>query len=159
MSIQDEELDMPMSYGVGLAYRFSDAFTASADVYRTNWDEFVLIDANGNITSPISGRPYSQSDIDPTYQVRIGSEYLFIGSKYIIPLRGGLFYDPAPAEDSPDDFYGLSIGSGIARGSFIFDIAYQYRFGRDVGDSILENLDFSQDVDEHTVYSSIIFHF
>ena len=39
------------------------------------------------------------------------------------------------------------------------DIAYQYRFGRDVGSSILQGMEFSQDIEEHTVYSSIIYHY
>ena len=155
----DEELDMPMSYGIGLAYRFSDALTASIDIYRTEWGDFELTDADGNKTSPITGKPSSEADIDPTHQIRLGVEYLFIKPKYVIPLRGGLFYDPAPAEGSPDDFFGISLGSGIAKGRFVFDIAYQYRFGKDVGGSILQNLDFSQDVDEHTIYSSLIVHF
>jgi len=148
-----------MSYGIGLAYRFSDQLTVSADVYRTEWDDFILKDSQGNKTSPISGRPESESDVDPTYQVRMGGEYLFIMPKYVIPLRGGMFYDPAPAEGSPDDFFGLSVGSGVAVNPFAFDIAYQYRFGRDVGEHILEGFDFSQDVDEHTVYASVIFYF
>ena len=156
---ENEELEMPMSYGIGLAYRFSDELTASIDIYRTEWDDFVLIDSNGNKTSPITGQPISESDIDPTHQVRMGMEYLFIMTKYVVPLRGGIFYDPAPAEGSPDDFYGFSLGSGIAKGRFVFDIAYQYRFGNNVGTSILKNLEFSQDVEEHTVYSSLIIHF
>ena len=53
----------------------------------------------------------------------------------------------------------ISVGTGIGIGRFIFDIAYQYRFGKDVGKSILPDLNFSQDVDEHTVYASIIIHF
>jgi long-subunit fatty acid transport protein len=153
------DLDMPMSYGIGLAYRFSDTLTASLDLYRTEWDDFKLEDSEGNKTSPISGLPSTESNVDPTYQVRMGAEYLIIQPKYVIPLRGGLFYDPAPAEGSPDDFYGFSLGSGIARERFIFDIAYQYRFGNDVGGSILQNSDFSQDVREHALYSSIILHF
>jgi len=80
----------------------------------------------------------------------MGAEYLFIKEKYVIPLRGGIFYDPAPAEGSPDDYFGFSVGSGIAYKRFVFDIAYQYRFGNDVGTSILQNLNFSQDVEEHT---------
>jgi len=156
---EDQELDMPMSYGIGLAYRFSDALTVSLDIYRTEWDDFVLTDEDGNETSPISGRSTNESDIDPTHQVRMGVEYLFITPKYIIPVRAGVFYDPAPAEGSPDDYYGFSLGSGITVGRFVFDIAYQYRFGNDVGASILDNLDFSQDVEEHTVYSSLIIHF
>jgi len=158
-STEHKDLDMPMSYGIGLAYRFSDNLTASLDLYRTEWDDFELKDSEGNKISPISGLPSSESDVDPTYQVRMGAEYLFIQPKYVIPLRGGLFYDPAPAEGSPDDYYGFSVGSGISIGRFIFDIAYQYRFGNNVGESILQNRDFSQDVKEHTVYSSLIIHF
>jgi long-subunit fatty acid transport protein len=156
---KDEELDMPLSYGIGFAYRFSDAFTASLDVYRTEWDDFVLTDYQGNQISPITGQPIAESDINPTHQVRLGAEYLFITTKYVIPLRAGAFYDPAPADGSPDDFYGLSLGSGIAYGRFIFDLAYQYRFGKEVGAFMLKSFNFSQDVDEHTVYSSVIFHF
>lgn len=158
-STEHKDLDMPMSYGIGLAYRFSDNLTASLDLYRTEWDDFELKDSEGNKTSPISGKPSSESDVDPTYQVRMGAEYLFIQPKYVIPLRGGLFYDPAPAEGSPDDYYGFSVGSGISIGRFIFDIAYQYRFGNNVGESILPDRDLSQDVKEHTVYSSLIIHF
>jgi len=156
---ENEELDFPMSYGIGLAYRFSDRLTVSADFTRTEWDDFVFKDSQGNKTSAISGRPKNDSDVDPTNTVRLGAEYLFIKPNYVVPLRGGVFYDPAPAEGSPDDFYGFSLGSGFAKGRFIFDIAYQYRFGRDVGGSILQNLDFSQDVDEHSVYASFIIHF
>lgn len=158
-STQDEKLDMPMSYGIGLAYRFSDQLTASMDIYRTEWNDFILEDSIGNKTSPISGISQDGSDISPTHQVRMGVEYLIINPKYVIPVRGGVFYDPAPAEGSPDNFFGFSIGSGIAKGRVVFDIAYQYRFGNNVGDSMMQNLDFSQDVDEHSVYSSIIYHF
>ena len=160
---EDQDLDMPMSYGVGMAFRPSDQLTLSADVSRTHWQDFILEDEDGNKTSPISGLPKSQSDVDPTIQVRLGAEYLLIRPKFVIPLRGGLFYDPVPAEGSPDDFYGLSIGSGISIRRASFDIAYQYRFGRDVGrdagGSNLQELDFSQDVDEHKVYASVIIYF
>jgi len=155
----DAELDMPMSYGVGLAYRFSDRFTASIDLYRTEWGDYKFTDADGNEMSPVTGEPFDETDTKPTDQLRAGCEYLYIGSNYVVPLRGGIFYDPAPAENEPDDYYGFSLGSGIAKGRFVFDIAYQYRFGNDVGKYILENYDFSQDVKEHTIYSSIIYHF
>jgi long-subunit fatty acid transport protein len=157
-SVQDETLEMPLSLGMGLAYRFSDAFTASLDVYRTEWGDFVRTDAQGNETSFVSGKALGESDIDPTHQIRMGAEYLFIRSHYAIPVRCGIFYDPAPAEGHPDDFYGFSVGSGIALGGLIFDMAYQYRFGNDVGQYILDGLDFSQDVEEHTFYASIIIH-
>jgi len=159
----DEELDMPMSYGIGVAYRFSDVFTVSADVYRTEWDDFVLTDSAGNEVSPVTQRHPDDSDIDPTHQVRVGAEYLFISpsSDYVIPLRGGMFYDPAPAAGSPDDFYGFSLGSGIAKGRYVFDIAFQCRFGNDVSESKVQYYDFafSQDAQEYMIYSSLIVHF
>ena len=153
------DLDMPMSYGIGFAYRFSDTFTTSLDVYRTHWDDFELKDNEGNKTSPISGRPSTQSDVDATYQVRMGAEYLFIAPKWVVPVRAGVFYDPAPAEGSPDDYYGFSLGTGLGFDEVVFDIAYQFRWGNDVGDSILQNLDFSEDVREHTLYTSMIIYF
>lgn len=154
-----DELDMPMSYGIGLAYRLSDKFTMAADIYRTEWGDYIYKDSKGKKTSPITGLPQDQSDVDATHQIRLGGEYLFIRENYVIPLRAGIFYDPSPAQGSPDSYYGASIGSGIAYGRFVFDVAYQYRFGNNVGKSILQNFDYSEDVSEHTVYSSIIFHF
>jgi hypothetical protein len=153
------KIDMPMSYGLGVAYRFSDEYTMSLDVYRTEWDDFVVYNSDGTTVSAVSGKPISESDIAATNQVRIGAEYLFIKDKYVIPLRGGAFADPAPAEGSPDMFYGFTVGSGIAYGRFIFDMAYQYRFSNNVNEFILESQQFSQDIQEHTVYASVILHF
>jgi len=162
-TVADEKLDMPMSYGIGIAYRFSDQFTLSADIYRTEWQDFILKDSEGNETSPVTKKSPDESDIDPTHQIRVGAEYLYIHppSNYVIPLRAGVFYDPAPAEGSPDDFYGFSLGSGITLGRYVFDIACQYRFGNDIGASMIQNYNshFSQDVDEYMIYSSLIIHF
>ncbi len=153
------QLDMPMSYGMGLACRMSDEFTVSADIYRTQWDDFLYRDSGGNITSPITGLPESQSGIDATHQIRFGGEYLVIKPPYIIPLRAGLFYDPAPAQNKNDAYYGLSLGGGLAYKKYLFDIACQYRFGDNVGQSISQSLNATQDVKELTVYMSLIVHF
>jgi len=153
------ELDIPMSYGIGFAYRFSDNLTASFDIYRTEWDDFTLTNEDGDETSPITGEPIEEADIDPTNQIRTGIEYLHITNTYVIPVRGGLFYDPAPADGGSDAFYGYSFGTGFAKGKIVFDIAYQYRFGKDVAEFILEEFEFSQDMREHTIYASIIYHF
>ncbi len=177
----DEKMDMPMSWGIGIAYRFSDKFTLSADLYRTEWQDYKITDADGKEASPITGdiSEVNPATVDPTHQIRFGMEYLFINPEldYVIPLRAGIFYDPAPSEGSPDDYYGVSLGSGIAVGKFIFDFAYQYRFGNNVGSSVVrssvvrppvarspivvegEKYDFCQDVDEHMIYSSLIIHF
>jgi len=155
----DEEMDMPASYGIGISYRFSDELTAAFDVYRTEWEDMIYTDHDGVSTSAISGVEESQSDISATVQVRTGAEYLIIKPKYIVPLRGGVFYDPAPSEGSSDDFFGVTFGSGFAWKQFIFDAGYQYRFGSDVGSAIYKSGELSQDVQEHTFYASLIVHF
>jgi len=160
--VWNEALEMPMSYGIGISYKFTDKFILSGDIYRTEWDDFVLRDEKGNEKSPVTGLPMNQSDISPTHQVRIGAEYLVMSDKgkYIFPIRAGIFYDPAPAEKNPDDFYGFSIGAGINKAkAFSLDIAYQYRFGNDAGESMLKSQHFSQDVHEHKVYVSLILYF
>jgi len=160
--LEDEynaELDMPMSYGIGLAYRFSDLITASLDIYRTEWQDFILITEDGEKISPITGTPDEDVETESTNQLRTGIEYLYISNPYVIPIRGGLFYDPAPTDGGVDDFFGFSCGTGLSRGGVVFDIAYQYRFANNIAEYILKNWDFSQDVSEHTVYASIIYHF
>jgi long-subunit fatty acid transport protein len=150
-------LSMPMSYALGIAYKFADPFIMSVDFTRTHWEDFVL--KNGSEISPITTLPKDGSDIDPTNQLRVGAEYLIIKPTYVIPLRGGLFYDPAPARNSPDDYYGFSLGTGISINRFSLDAAYQYRFGNDVGKSKPTQSDLSVDVDEHALYCSAIVYF
>ncbi len=156
---REDELEMPMSYGIGLVYNISDNFSISGDIYRTEWNDCIYKDANGNEKSPITGS--SASDVEPTHQIRIGGEYRFINEEkgYLIPVRAGFFYDPAPAEGSPDDFYGFAVGVGFTKNDWLsLDIVYQYRFGNDVGNYLIKGYDFSQEVKEHTVYLSMIWY-
>lgn len=152
-----ERLYMPMSYGVGVAYRYDDPFTLAIDVYRTHWEQFKRTDSQGTETSAITNEPVGESHIKATTQVRLGAEYLCIRPQFTIPVRAGVFYDQAPASNHPDDYYGLSLGTGLAAGRFAWDIAYQYRWGSDVGSDLVgKSWNYSQDVREHTVYTSII---
>ncbi|MCG8512253.1 MAG: outer membrane protein transport protein, partial [Rhodospirillales bacterium] len=104
---EDVELEMPLSYGLGVAMRFTDRLTVSCDIYRTAWSHFRLEDGSGNRLNPLTGKPSHESPTRATHQVRLGAEYLFILPKTIIPLRCGLFYDPEPSEKSPEDFWGF----------------------------------------------------
>jgi long-subunit fatty acid transport protein len=157
---EDVELDMPLSYGLGVALRFSDRFTLSLDVFRTEWDHFRLEDGNGNRISPTTGKPSHESPIEETTQVRLGAEYLFIFTKTVIPLRWGVFYDPEPSEKNPEDFWGVSLGAGVSIGDLIFDCAYQFRYGNDVeGDVFLDLPSTGADVMQHLFMVSFIYHF
>ena len=156
---EDIDIDMPMSYGLGVAWRFTDAFSMSLDVYRTEWDHFRLEDGKGNHLNPITGKPHHESRTDETNQVRLGGEYLFIFPKTVIPLRAGIFYDPEPSRKSPEDFWGATIGSGVSLGPLIFDCAYQFRFGKDVAGDVFNIPSTTADVTQHLVVISFIYHF
>lgn len=156
-------LKMPMSYGIGLSYRFTNNLTAALDIYRTEWDNFEY-EEESKTTSAITGKV--DSDISPTVQVRMGLDYRMNVGDWVVPLRAGLFYDPAPAEGNPDDIYGVSLGFGVTRffeNSFVkgfsFDAAWQYRRGEDINEYILQDIKFSENLQEHSIYSSLIFYF
>ncbi|MFZ0242721.1 MAG: outer membrane protein transport protein, partial [Desulfobacterales bacterium] len=156
---EDVELEMPLSYGIGLAWRFSDALTVDVDVYRTLWSDYLLEDGRGNKFSPITGLPRDRSDVDDTTQVRLGAEYLFIfpNRQLVVPLRAGAFYDPEPAQGKTRDFYGIALGSGLAYKRLIFDVAYNFRWGNDVDTGNLITTS-RADVRQHTILASLIFH-
>ncbi|WP_207678874.1 OmpP1/FadL family transporter [Desulfonema magnum] len=159
--VWDEEIKMPMSYGLGIVYNVSENFSISGDIYRTEWDDCVYKDYEGNETSPFTGRDTNESDISPTHQIRIGGEYRFIDKDkgYLIPIRAGVLYDPGPAEGNSDDFYGIAVGLGFTKNKwFSLDLAYQYRFGNEVGEALAKEFLFSEDVNEHMVYISMIWY-
>jgi len=162
LKINNKKLKMPLSYGLGFVYNFSDKFLISSDLYLTKWDRFRFIESNGNEFSPmVTAMPFDKSNVDPTLQIRLGMEYLYINKKhrYVIPFRAGFFYDPQPAYESNNDFFGITFGSGIdlnEKDWFSFDFAYQYRFGKIKGLDIPEHRSFSQKQHEHKFYVSMI---
>ena len=157
-SDQDETITWPASYGVGVAYRFSDAFSMAVDAYRTEWSNFELEDEDGNKFNLIAGR-LEGADIPDTMQVRGGMEYLIIKPKAVVALRGGAFYDPEPREDRPVEFYGVALGTGVGYGHFAADIAYQFRFGFDVPQEQSLGDQATADVFERFLVMSLIYHF
>jgi long-subunit fatty acid transport protein len=155
---ETETLDMPMSAGLGLAYRPSDNWLFSLDGYWTQWSAYVQKDAAGNQTNPITTHPISEGKLKDTYQARLGGEYLIVKGKSVIPLRVGFFYDPEPGAHGVDNFFGGSVGSGYTWENYSFDVAYQYRRGNHVtGDIPLDGV--SSDITQHTVLSSLIYRF
>lgn len=155
---EDVKLRMPLSYGLGIAWRLSDALSFALDVYHTEWSKYILTDAEGNSFSPINGRFKSESNIKDTTQIRIGWEYLIIGMKTMVSVRGGLFYDPEPSDNIPEDFYGIAIGSGIVYKKIIFDMAYHLRWGHNINTGNLIATS-NADIKQHQLLSSMIIHF
>jgi long-subunit fatty acid transport protein len=157
---ENVRLHMPLSFGFGIAFRFSDAFTVSLDAYHTQWSKFILKDGSGERRNPITGEFARDSHVAGTTQVRLGAEYLFILTNTVIPVRAGLFYDPEPAENNPEDFWGITLGTGISIKNAVFDIAYQYRQGNNVGKQALTSTPGAEaDVFQHLIIASMIYHF
>ncbi|MBE7559008.1 outer membrane protein transport protein [bacterium] len=154
-----EEMDFPWVVGVGTAVQWTRSLKTSLDVTRTEWDDFVLEDDHGNRFSAVTGRRASEEDIDPTYTVRAGMEYLIFTERAIVPLRAGVFYDPEPSHRHPDDYAGVSVGSGYVSEALSLDFSYTWRFGRNVGGDVLDVPGARMDVDQHQLLVSIIKYF
>jgi long-subunit fatty acid transport protein len=154
------EMDMPLSYGVGLAARLSDLLTLSLDVSRVHWSDFrlqesrrenVLLVENGAPSG--KGQAVLRGEAGDTTSVRLGAEYLWIRPKNIIPFRAGVFYDPEPGDGGTDDFFGFSLGSGITVGPFVFDVAYTFRGGT------VQSAATDTTIYQHHILASLIYHF
>jgi long-subunit fatty acid transport protein len=154
----DAELHMPLVAGIGVAWRPSDPLTVSADVTWTDWSDCTYTE-NGRETNPLTIEPVSRSELRDTYTGRLGLEYLVIRDTFVVPLRCGAGYDPSPAVTGLDRFYSLTCGTGLQWKRFVFDIAYEYRWGRDVGSDGLRAIEGEADAVRHRVLASVIQYF
>jgi long-subunit fatty acid transport protein len=125
----DDKMRFPASYGAGVSFRYSDALSFAADVTRIEWDRFRLKEEDGEKFSPVNGLEPKEAEVDATTSYRLGMEYLVIQPGYVVPIRGGVFYDPEPAYEEPDDYYGVSIGTGLVYEGMVLDLSYWYRWG------------------------------
>ena len=132
-------VDLPPSFGIGLCYRFGDAFMVTADYTRVFWEDFVFETENGR-KYDVQGVPLDQSDVHATNTFRVGAEYLWILDRMVVPLRFGTFYDPQPAQGGSQDYFGFSLGSGLIFRHFSLDGAYQIRIGLNDKESSLLNI-------------------
>ncbi|MCP4715493.1 MAG: hypothetical protein GY868_10275 [Deltaproteobacteria bacterium] len=156
---EDADLEMPLSCGIGMAVRLSDRLTFSLDVYKTEWSHYVIESEDGRRMSPVTGRSTRDSHVRPTTQVRLGGEYLFVFPRVIVPLRLGVFYDPEPSETNPEDYWGLSVGTGISFVNMAVDAAYQFRAGDDVAGTATGIPASTADVVQHQLMVSVIYYF
>jgi long-subunit fatty acid transport protein len=174
-SSEELKVDFPWAYGIGAAYRIADRWCVSLDVTRIHWDDYVILRTDPETGSDIEISPWStgKADVGATTTVRAGMEYLFIRHRYVIPIRGGVFYDPLPARDDTDEYFGFSLGSGVALEKLSFDLAYTIRFrdllllGRPLiqyrddvpGDPLSGVADTKADVVSHQFLFSVIYYF
>ncbi len=155
----DEKITWPAAYGIGVAFRYSDALSFAMDLYTTEWSTFEVEDEEGNKYNLIAGRVEEKGDdVKSTIQVRAGFEYLWILERVALALRGGGFYDPAPGDDVINEFYGVSVGTGIVYKQFVTDIAFQYRWANGVEIEEVLGERGEADINEVFLIASLIYH-
>jgi long-chain fatty acid transport protein len=137
----DVTLDFPAAFGVGASWRPVSPLTLSVDYTRTQWAQgaihnFFTLPKTGPIATADS-LPYPNLKPDQpqsdTEQLRAGVEYVVIAGRLKVPLRTGFFSDrqlfPAPPNDAPPTFHGVTGGTGLIVGRLLIDFAYVYEWG------------------------------
>ena len=161
---RDIDFHFPLYWSAGALWRWSNRLYTTLDVSETLWSDFwYRADGVGKI-NPLDGSPYGQNRIDDCWAVRAGVEYLCVLSWTEIPLRGGVSWEQRPAVGAPDEYWGVSLGSGISLGRdpgrVILDAAYLYTWGDDVLGSLVPGpYGLRSDVTKHQGYVSCIWHF
>lgn len=179
------EYVFPASFALGVAYRFpNDKLTLSMDITRREWDQFVIHDPENRDRSQrrrsgVTGQSMRIApEIDPTYTVRVGMEYVFVNPSkprqdYLPSIRAGVFYDPEPSggrkstlfgldsgDGSNDKYYGFSLGTGVLiKDRVNIDAAYTYRWGDGVRGDTYGLAETDADVDQHYLYLSTVIYF
>ncbi|HUF18303.1 MAG TPA: hypothetical protein VMS12_09705 [Thermoanaerobaculia bacterium] len=118
------EIDIPETWGVGVAFRPIDRLTLSADYTQSNWSEGVF--AGEGFETPFPS--FGEQQFDST-AIRVGGEYVFfLGNNVFLPLRAGWFEEEQISNfwggDRQPTLNGYSLGAGIAIGSIQFDVAW-----------------------------------
>jgi hypothetical protein len=164
LEAHDVEFRFPLYWAAGAVWRWTDFFYTSADVSQTWWSDFWFQAEGQEKINPLDGSAHGVHAVDDCWSARLGAEFLWVLRRTEIPFRAGMAWEQRPAVGSPDEFWGLSLGSGISLGQdpgrLILDVAYLFNWGNDVlGTLVPDQPGLSTDVAKHQVYVSGIWHF
>jgi long-subunit fatty acid transport protein len=160
---KDVEFEYPLYWALGSVWRWNNRLSTSFDVSQTWWSDYSFKEEGGTRKNPLDGSDHGEHPLDDCWSLRTGTEYLWVLKRTEIPLRGGLSWEQRPAIGKPDDYWGISLGTGISIGKgpnkVIIDIAYTYTWANSVMGSLVPDKDIGSDVQRHDVYVSCIYHF
>ena len=161
---KDVEFEFPLYWSVGALVKANDKLYTSVDLSQTCWSDFSFQAEGEPRINPLDGTPHGQNEVNDCWGVRWGTEYLLIFPKTEIPLRGGLSWEQRPAIGNPDEYWGVSVGSGVSLGKdlgkLIIDVAYSYTWANDALKSLVpDQKGLKTDVVEQQIYVSGIWHF
>lgn len=160
---KDVEFEFPLQCAFGGVWRWSDLLHTSCDLRYTRWSDFAFQAEGEEKIGPLDGSRFGEHDVHDCWAVNAGAEYLLLFERTEVPLRGGAFWEQRPAVGEPDEYWGLSLGTGVSIGrrhpKVIFDIAYVFTWGDDVLGSLVPDQDgLSSDVQRHQCFLSCICH-
>lgn len=162
---KDIEFTYPLYWAAGGVWRWNNRLSTSLDVSQTWWSDYSFKAEGESRKNPLDGSEYSEHRLDDCWALRTGTEYLWVLKRTEIPLRAGCSWEQRPAIGQPDQYWGLTLGTGISLGKgpnkVIIDIAYMYTWANDVMGSLVPGRQDSlgSDVQRHDVYLSCIYHF
>lgn len=162
---EDIEYSYPLYWALGSVWRWNNRLSTSFDVSQTCWSQYSYKATGESRKNPLDGSEYSDHRLDDCWALRTGTEYLWVLKRTEIPLRTGFSWEQRPAIGTPDQYWGLTLGTGFSFGKgpnkVIIDIAYMFTWANDVMRSIVPDKQdqLSADVQRHDVYVSCIYHF
>jgi len=157
-------MDFPLYCAVGALVRWNNRFHSALDVSRTQWSDFAFQVEGEDKVNPLDGTPFGEKPVPDCWTVCCGQELLWVLRATEIPFRGGVIWEQRPAIGTPDQYWGVSLGSGISvgkdPGKFIIDFAYICTVGQDVMGSLVPDQEgLRTDVLKQQGYVSGIVHF
>lgn len=158
------QYSFPLYWALGGVWRWNNNFYTTIDVTESLWSDFSFQAGTDPKLNPLDGSLYGENSIPDCWSVHCGAEYLLVFPSTEVPLRAGVSWEQRPAIGDPDEYWGVSIGSGISigqdPGKLILDIAYMYSIGKDVLKTLVPDQEgLSTDVVKHQIYLSGIMHF
>jgi long-subunit fatty acid transport protein len=161
---KDVTFTFPLYWAAGAVWRWSDRFYTTLDVSQTWWSDFAFEAEGGEKLNPLDGTPHGEHEVDDCWALRAGLEYLWVMKHTEIPFRAGGSWEQRPAVGDPDQYWGVSVGTGVSfgkdPGKLILDAAYLYTWGNDVlGSLVPDQPGLGTDVRKHQVFVSAIWHF
>lgn len=130
----------PASYGIGLAYNIKPQWLVTLDWAQTDWTRTKTkldFDSPGAALINLD----ADSDWKRSNRYKIGTEYI-LNDRWC--LRGGYFYDERAVPDKGVSITGcndvtknhLSLGVGYRVNQWLFDLGYEYSWGKEDIDDV-----------------------
>ena len=158
----DIAMDFPLYWSLGALCKWTPSFYTSLDVSQTRWSDFAYQAEGEEAINPLDGTPQGAHPLDDCWAVRGGAEYLVVFRTTELPLRCGAAWEQRPAAEAPEDYYSVSLGTGIDIGAgqrrTLLDFAWVYTWADEVTGIVSAQKGLRSDIEEQQFFVSVIQH-